>query len=566
MKDNKRTFKSIIIIILTSIMILGIIAVAIKSSDIYATEYKDSSGVIYTYTASSKNLKITGKGKATNIWKNKTELGDSLETTITSVTIGKEITEIDVSAFEGCTALTKVTFSTGVTCTSIGNNAFKGCSALTNIVNVTTSNTLPKTITTIGDEAFSGCSKLAKLNLNTGLTTIGTNAFKDTTSLTTLTIHNIQNSNNAFKGHTGITTLTIGNTCTTIQDNMFEGCTELTTVTFASGSTCTTIGNSAFKGCGKLSNIKNNTTANTLPASITTIGNEAFSGCTSLKTLTFASGSACTSIGNNTFDGCTSLTTFTIPDKVTTIESNTFKGCTSLNTLTIGTGVTSIGKNAFNDAPLETKLQYNAINCTDCGDSFTGKQIGTVAIGSKVEVIPNNFIKGNKKIKKITIPATVTKIKTDAFNDCLLTTGIIIKNRNCEIETTSTISKDATVFVPIPAGTAYRSFNGVDSNGTTFSTLLKWLYENDKSYVPYASKARDTHNMNTVSQSTIDTRGSLTKWASTLGDYGYKVGTEGGPTGTPRRWLFSQSYSTKRNFGCTGVSSCTLCVLTENGM
>lgn len=534
MKDNKRTFKSIIIIILTSIMILGIIAVAIKSSDIYATEYKDSSGVIYTYTASSKNLKITGKGKATNIWKNKTELGDSLETTITSVTIGKEITEIDVSAFEGCTALTKVTFSTGVTCTSIGNNAFKGCSALTNIVNVTTSNTLPKTITTIGDEAFSGCSKLAKLNLNTGLTTIGTNAFKDTTSLTTLTIHNIKNSNNAFKGHTGITTLTIGNTCTTIQDNMFEGCTELTTVTFASGSTCTTIGNSAFKGCGKLSNIKNNTTANTLPASITTIGNEAFSGGTSLKTLTFASDSACTSIGNNTFDGCTSLTTFTIPDKVTTIESNTFKGCTALETLTVGTGVTTIKKGAFNDIPLTKKLQYNAINCTTYNNAFAGKQFGTVKVGSKVEVIPNNFIKGNRRIKNIILPASVKQIKADAFNDAPINDGIWIRNRNCEVETTSTISNYTSVFVELPAKKEYRSFTGIDSNGTTFSTLLKWLNENNKRYMPFATTVASSSNVSGT-QSTIGADGSSKEYTSHINDYRFEN------TSKSRKWIFALS-------------------------
>lgn len=566
MKDNKKTFNSIIVIIITSIMIIGIMAIVLTQSNIYATEYTDSSGVKYTYNATSKNLKITGTGKATSIWKNKTELGTSLETLITSITISKEITEIDVSAFEGCTALTKVTFASGVTCTTIGNKAFKGCSALTNIVNVTTANTLPKTITTIGDEAFSGCSKLAKLNLNTGVKTIGANAFQGANALATLTIHNIQNKTNAFKGNTGIKTLTIGNTCTTIHDNMFEGCTALETVTFSSGSTCTTIGNNAFKGCVKLSNIKNNTTANTLPASITTIGNEAFSRCSSLKTLAFASKSTCASIGNSAFEGCTALATFTIPDQVTTIESDTFKGCTALETLTVGTGVTTIKKGAFNDAPLTKKIQYNAIDCTTYNDAFTGKQTGTVGISSAVKVIPSNFIKGNKKISKITIPSSVEQIKSDAFNDCLLSTGMIIKNRNCVIETSSTISKDTTVFVEIPAGTAYRSFNGVKSDGTTFSTLLNWLYNNDKSYVPYSSKARDTHGMNTVSQSTIDTRGSLTKWVSALGDYGYKVGTEGGPTGTPRKWLFSQNYGTGRNLGRKGVSCCTCYILAENGM
>ena len=41
------------------------------------------------------------------------------------------------------------------------------------------------------------------------------------------------------------------------------------------------------------------------------------------------------------------------------------------------------------------------INCTTYNNAFTGKQIGTVAVGGKVEVIPENFIKGNRTIKKL---------------------------------------------------------------------------------------------------------------------------------------------------------------------
>ena len=404
MKHNKTKLKFISIMILAIIVIVGIIAVAIKSSDIYAADptYTDS-GV--TYTLSKTTLKITGSGTVTNKWKNSSQLGTSLPTTITTVTIAKTITGIEASAFENCTALTKVTFAASSTCTYIGNNAFKGCTALKSIYNGTTGGVIPKSVTTIGTSAFLGCK--------------------------------------------------------------------------------------------------------------------------SMTTLKFATDSECTSIGNNAFEGCTALATFTIPDKVATI-----------------------GTNAFKDVPLTTKLQYNAINCTTYNNAFTGKQIGTVAVGGKVEVIPENFIKGNRTIKKIVIPASVREIKADAFNDCAITEGIIIKNRNCVIETSSTISKDTTVFVEIPAGTAYRSFNGVKSDGTTFSTLLNWLYNNDKSYVPYSSAKRDTPNMNTVSQSTINTRDKLDKWVSTLGDYGYKVGTEGGPTGTPRRWLFGLNYKNGRNSRC----------------
>ncbi|MCI8832952.1 MAG: leucine-rich repeat domain-containing protein [Clostridia bacterium] len=534
MKRNKMRFKFIIPIILAVIVIAGIIAIGLKSSNIYAAYTDTSNGNNITYTLSKTTLRITGSGKVTDAWKNSSlnsELSN-VQTSITAVSIGKNITGIEASAFEGCTALKTVTFSTGATCTSIGNKAFKGCTALTNIINVTTKDALPKTITTIGNEAFSGCTSLAKLNLNTGVTNVGENAFQGATSLADLKIYNIQNATNAFKGNKALTTLTIGNTCTAIQNNMFEGCTELTTVTFAKSSTCTTIGNSAFKGCTKLNNIKNNTTANTLPASITKIGNEAFSGCTSLTTVTFASDSTCTSIGNSAFDGCTSLTDFTIPDQVTTIDSSTFRGCSVLNSLTVGTGVTSIGKDAFKDAKLEGTLNYNAINCTTYNNAFTGKQIGKVKIGKNVTVIPENFIKGNKVIKHIILPESVTNIKADAFNDAPINDGIWIRNRNCKVETTSTISNYTSVFVELPAKAEYRSFTGVDSNGTTFSTLLKWLNENNKRYIPFATTLASGNKVSDT-QSTIGADESLKEHTSQINDYRFEN------TSNSRKWIFA---------------------------
>ena len=402
MKRNKMRFKFIIPIILAVIVIAGIIAIGLKSSNIYAAYTDTSNGNNVTYTLSKTTLKITGSGKVTDAWKNSSlnsELSN-LQTSITAVSIAKTITGIEASAFENCTALEKVTFAASSTCTYIGNNAFKGCTALKNIYDSITGGVIPKSVTTIGTGAFLGCK--------------------------------------------------------------------------------------------------------------------------SMTTLKFAKDSGCTSIGNNAFSGCTSLAT-----------------------VTVGTGVTSIGKDAFKDVPLTTKLAYNAINCETYNNAFTGKQISTVTIGSKVTVIPENFIKGNKAVKSIIIPSTVTNIKADAFNGSPLINGIIIQNRNCVIETSSTILKYTTVFVKIPANKNYSSFTGVNpSTGETFSTLLNWLYTNDKSYVPYATTARDTQKMNEVSQSNINTNGEKKKWISTLGDYGYKVGTNGGPSGTPRMWLFGESYGT----------------------
>ena len=62
---------------------------------------------------------------------------------------GGDLTEIGVSAFEGCTALLEASIPNGVT--KIGATAFKNCSALTKVV-------IPASVTSIGKDAFSGCS------------------------------------------------------------------------------------------------------------------------------------------------------------------------------------------------------------------------------------------------------------------------------------------------------------------------------------------------------------------------------------------------------------------------
>ena len=54
---------------------------------------------------------------------------------------------------------------------------------------------------------------------------------------------------------------------TTIEDNAFADCTDLTSITIPSG--VTTIGDGAFSGCSSLASI-------TIPPSVTSIGNSAF--------------------------------------------------------------------------------------------------------------------------------------------------------------------------------------------------------------------------------------------------------------------------------------------------
>ncbi len=138
-------------------------------------------------------------------------------------------------------------------------------------------------------------------------------------------------------------------TVTDIGTEAFRDNTSITGVTFDEGSQVKYIGYSAFWGCTGLTNI-------TIPNSVTTIGKAAFRDCTSLTSMTIPEGVE--RILDYTFKDCGSLTSVTIPDSVKTIERGAFEGCTGLKYVMIGNGVESIDHKIFNDCSNRLKVYF----------------------------------------------------------------------------------------------------------------------------------------------------------------------------------------------------------------
>ena len=98
-----------------------------------------------------------------------------------------------------------------------------------------------------------------------------------------------------------IKTVVIEGGVTSIGDNAFYNCKNLTSVTI--GNSVTSIGEYAFYGCKLLTSV-------TIPDSVASIGDYAFSNCTGLTSVTIPD--SVTSIGDGAFDYCTGLTSVTI--------------------------------------------------------------------------------------------------------------------------------------------------------------------------------------------------------------------------------------------------------------
>ena len=158
---------------------------------------------------------------------------------------------------------------------------------------------------------------------------------------------------------------------TSLGDNSFNGCSDLTSIIIPSG--VAEIGSGAFSMCQNLESIS-------IPDSVTSIGDNVFHRCVSLSEINIDSNNkvydsrencnaiietksntllyGCmntvipndvTNIAVESFSCCEGLTSITIPERVATIGDYAFEGCESLKTVVIEEGVESIGALAFND-------------------------------------------------------------------------------------------------------------------------------------------------------------------------------------------------------------------------
>lgn len=108
----------------------------------------------------------------------------------------------------------------------------------------------------------------------------------------------------------------IPETVVTIGNNAFQGCKNLSSVTFKGAPSTITVGDKAFQNCGKLKSIN-------LPAA-KRIGNLAFENCTSLEKIALEYGTE--EIGDWCFSKCTSLKEVRIPESVTVVGQGAFSG------------------------------------------------------------------------------------------------------------------------------------------------------------------------------------------------------------------------------------------------
>lgn len=249
--------------------------------------------------------------------------------------------------------------------TKIGEDALKDNTTITSV-------TIPANVTEIGSNAFAGCTNLTSVNYEgdwSNLTIQSGNpavqdAAKDAAN-EQLFDFEFTPDNTAvivkhYRGAAADVTIPSrykGKPVTAIGTDAFLGL-NITSVTIP--DSVTVIRSRAFSDCRNLTNIN-------IPSSITFIGNYAFSNCESLTSITIPS--SVTSIEESAFSRCSKLSSISIPDSISSIPAMAFNSCTDLATVSIPNSVTSIGYRAFyNCSKLSTvdyggsKTQWNNLN------------------------------------------------------------------------------------------------------------------------------------------------------------------------------------------------------------
>ena len=321
-----------------------------------------------------------------------TEIGENAFNgcrSLTSITIPASVTSIGWGAFWGCNSLATVTFASGSQLKTIDDRAFMECNF--------TSVTIPDGVTDIGGWAFANCKNLVSITIPASVTYIS-DAFSRCKSLTSITV-NPNNPNYSSQGG--------------ILYNKDK--TELLAYPSVSGNVI-------------------------IPASVTSIGYAAFDYNENITTVTFASGSQLETIDASAFLGCKSLTSITIPNSVTSIGEGAFWDCSSLTSIIIPASVQYIGWGVFIGCHSLTVITVETNN------PVYSSQSGILYNKDKTELLAYPSASGS-----VTIPSSVTYIRSHAFRYCPSLTGITLPEGVTEIGEGAFWDSTSLTSITIPA-------------------------------------------------------------------------------------------------------------------
>ena len=466
---------------------------------------------------------------------------------LTSLTLTRGITEINDYSFNGTTSLNTIVISDQVT--RIGKYAFAG--------SIITELNIPSLTTLIDENAFDGCDKLENITLPRSITDIKKDAFKNLSSekLTTLNYYgslnewvsiNFENEysnpmyydvifneykNNIFEERDSSNYI-IEDDITEIKAYSLYNFNNVSIMIISDN--INKIGNSAFNGTSNLEKIYyKGTSMEQWNAINKTSGNGNLSDVVIYyyrdsepkyeNTCWYygendeiaiwyvaSSGLVYTLLADNTysvsrgeFNTTIDNTELIIPSRyrdlpVSTIEAEAFKQMTNLTKVTIYADpvtdknlLTTIGDDAFNGCTRLDEITVST-NLESIGArAFKDCNISSFALPGGLKYIDNYAFSGCSNLTEISIPSTIIELGEYVFDGCRGLTSVEIKNGLTKITTGQFKDCDHLVSVTIP--TSVKAIDEIAFDGCSASLVVTYLGTQDNwNQIQFGNKALPT--------------------------------------------------------------------------
>ena len=359
---------------------------------------------------------------------------------LTGINIPIGIKSIDPKSFVECYDVTNVsvsvnnlTYDSRENCNGIIHTASNKLVLAFNTTNI------PSSVTSIGSYAYSN-SNVENLVIPETVTSIDDYAFADMKNLKSITIPASITSLNPtmFEGCDNLETIIVdGNNPVYDSRDNSNAIIETATDKLVCATKYTTIPDTVkIIGAHSFEDFDNITSIN-LPSSVVEIEDYAFASCEGLTEIIIPD--TLKIIGAYAFADCSNVRNVTISDSVETIKDCAFLNLNKVEVIKIPNSVTSIGVKAFagwtnliNISVDPSNPVYYSINNSEIVERATD----SLVLGSPHTII-DSTIKNVKayafygsKLKKLTIPATLTSFEEGAFAGCSYLAEIIVDPNN----------------------------------------------------------------------------------------------------------------------------------------
>ena len=308
---------------------------------------------------------------------------------IETVTLGPDVEEIGLYAFQNCTNLKEVKFDDAIGVLEAG--AFKGCSSLI------TADFSESTLAAIGYEAFADCTSLKEIYIPETLSDIGDFAFANT----------------KFKE------IEFGKNVNAVGANSFVGNTALESIYVVSNNKEFSCIDGALynkKGTALVTFPAGKTGTYELPQNVSEIKAYAFKN-SKLSAVTLAEEPELNYIGINAFED-SQIEKIEISANVEKINSNTFKNAKKLSEVKFNEGLKYIAASAFEGCAALVKITLPDTLHDIANSAFKNAGLKSVNLGDGVAKINSEAFAGNKNLTDLYIGKNVEKIGNGAFKDC----------------------------------------------------------------------------------------------------------------------------------------------------